>query len=392
MPKLHYEIAVLILTMVPSCVWSQNAPDTSGDTNQSWTSTDQQQNTSGVTNPTRTTQSHTESKGRTVDKQSVERLGSGGRYEGYLDTEKETVRVDATTVRTVQRTYGRDPDGRKTLTQVTEEEVRTLPRGEQKVVRTTSNPDTNGRLQVIQREIQESRQTSATVREMNTTMFTPNIDGSLAPTVKTRERQTQAGEHETTFQKSTSLRDSSGNWQVLEVRQGTVKEASDGSRTKEENVLRPNIEGNLAVAERTVSKDSASTMGEKRQTVETYSTEVPGNVSDGRLQLNQRVTTVQRASPDGRQSTNQEVEQRNPAAPSDGLRVTQKTIDIVRPGISGTTSETQTVQQSDGNGGLSTVWVDTRKTDKAPVVQVDTKKSGNSPAVQVNTGNSTKPQ
>src|SRR5437588_592457 len=221
--------------------WAQSGGQ--GDTNQSWNSTSDQHSPSGDSNPIRTVESHKEENGRTVDKQSLERLGPDGRYEPYRDTERESVRVDANTIRTVERTFGRGPDGQKALVQVREEETRRLPDGEQKVVRTVSNPDANGRLQMVQRE-----------------------------------------------------------------------------------------------------------PGETKQTVESYSTEVPGGSGDGKLQLNQRVTRVGRKSADGSQQSEEQVEQRNPAAPGEAPRMTQKTIDIVRPNGSGEAKETRTIQSLDGNG------------------------------------------
>ena len=96
-------------------------------------------------------------------------MGMYGRYAPYLDLQKETVKVDANTVRTIERAYGRDSDGRKTLVQVNEEEKRTLPGGVTKTVRTTSNPDANGSLQVVQREIQDTRQINPNVEETKST-------------------------------------------------------------------------------------------------------------------------------------------------------------------------------------------------------------------------------
>ena len=107
----------------------------SGETSPSWTATNQKQ-LPGSVNPTRTSETHTAAGGRTADNQSIERMGIYGRFEPYLDVQKETIKIDANTVRTIDRTFGRDSDGRKTLVQVTEEETRTLPGGEIKVVRT----------------------------------------------------------------------------------------------------------------------------------------------------------------------------------------------------------------------------------------------------------------
>jgi hypothetical protein len=363
-------VLVFALAQLSAQAQDQGGSDSStGDTSQSWTATTQQQLTSNE-NPTKTLENHTESGRRTVDNQSIQAMGTDGRYEPYSDVQKETVKVDATTTRTVERAFGRDSEGRKTLVQVTEEETRTLPGGEVKVVRTTSDPDANGALQTVQQEVRNTRQINPNVQETKRTILTTSTNGGLAPSVQTTDRETKTGEHSVAFHKSTSLPDSNGNWQVSEVREGTVKR--DGKvQTKEENVLRPGTDGNLSVVERTVSKESENASGEKRETVETYSTNLPGTPIDGSLRLNQQVSTVHRQSENGTQSTKTVVEQRNPAQPSDSLQVTQEAIDIVRPGAAGTTRETQTLRALDPNGDLGVVSVDTRKQDNAPAVRID---------------------
>jgi hypothetical protein len=337
------------------------------DTKRSWTATTQQQLPGGV-NPTRTSETHTEAGGRTVDSQSVEHMGMYGRYEPYQDVQKETVRVDATTVRTIERTFGRDSGGGKTLVQVTEEEKRSLPGGEVKVVRTTSNPDANGGLQIVQRETQDTRQIGPNVQETKTTLLTPSSNGGLVASRQTQERQTKITDHNAEFRKSTLLPDLNGIWQLSEVREGTIKQ--DGKeRTKEERVLRPGSDGNLSVVERTVGKESESAKGANYGTVEPYATDLPGG--DGRLSLEQRVTTIHRRDQTGTESTEVQTQQRNPGEPSAGLRLTQKAIDIVRPGPGGSNRETQTIQSLDSNGNLGVVSVDTRKQDNKSTIQVD---------------------
>jgi hypothetical protein len=361
---------LLAVCLTSQCVNAQTpavADSSSGDSSQSWTATSQQHLPSNL-NPTRTSESHTEGGGRVVDDQSIEHIGLDGRYAPYLDLQKETVKVDANTVRTVERAFGRDSDGRKTLVQVTEEEKRSLPGGQVKIVRTTSNPDANGVMQMVQREIQDTRQVSSNVQETKSTLLTPSSNGGLTASLQTTERETKTSDHNIVFRKSTLLPDSNGNWQLSEVREGTVKD--DGKdRTKEERVLRPGTDGNLSLVGRTVSKESQTAAGEKRDTVETYSNNLPGVPIDGTLRLSQRVTTVQRKGEDGTQSSETQVQQPNPGQPGDSPRVTQEAIDIVRPG--GTTRETQTIRSLDSNGSLGVVSVDTRKQDNASATQVD---------------------
>jgi hypothetical protein len=166
------------------------------------------------------------------------------------------------------------------LVQVTEEEEQISPSGDSKVVRATSNPDTNGNLQLVQREIEETKKTSADTEETKTTVMLPSVNGGLAPAMQTQERRKHSGDNVVEFQKTTLLPDGAGNWQVGEVKQGTAKH--DGkNRSTEERVSRPDSAGKLGEISRTVSKQSETASGEKRKTVETYSTDVPGSAPDG---------------------------------------------------------------------------------------------------------------
>ena len=108
---------------------AQTSDSQTNNTDKSWTATTESQ--SDNVNPTRTTESHSQHGNRTLDTQTVQRLGTDGHFEPYQDIEKETVKVDATTVRTITRAFARDSSGGKTLVQVTEEEKHTLPGGQE---------------------------------------------------------------------------------------------------------------------------------------------------------------------------------------------------------------------------------------------------------------------
>ncbi len=343
--------------------------------NQSWTATSQQGDMGGLVNPTRTSETHSESNGRVVDKTSVETFGPDGRYVPYSETEKESVRVNDTTVRTIERTFARGPNGERTLIQEKQEESRSLPGGEQKVVRTTSSPDANGALQVVRRELEDSKQPSPGVRETHTTVLTPDVNGGLTPAVQIEQREMKSSDGTIETKKSTLLSDGSGRWQLSEIRESTSKQESGQPRSKDERVLRPNANGTLAVVERSVTKQTDAGPRETHNTSETYSTNVPGQAGDDHLQLVQRESTVRRTTATGAQSTTRQVQQTNPGNPSDGLRVTMETIDIVRPGSSGNANETRTILTPDSNGRLGEVWIDTGKTGNPSAIEVDTRTS-----------------
>src|SRR5580658_8922894 len=249
-------------------LWAQTSDSATGDANKSWTTTTELQ--SDNANPARIVKSHTQSGNRTGDNQSIERRGPDGQFEPYQDIEKTTVQVNATTVRTTTRTFGRDADGAKTLVQVTEEEKHTLPGGNSSVVRSTSNPDADGNLQLVQRQIEETKTISKNVEETKTTVMLPGINGDLAPAMKMQERRERGANDTVVSQKTTLLPDSNGNWQTGEVRETTTRQ-DGGNRSTEERVSRPDPDGKLSEVSRTVSKDSENAPGERRNTVETYS-------------------------------------------------------------------------------------------------------------------------
>jgi len=356
-------ISVILCVGSVLCAQAQDAQP--NNTNESWTATTQ--TSVDNTNPSRTTESHAKSGNRSVDKQSVEVLGPNGRYLPDSETDKETVQVNATTTRTVERTYRWDVNGQRNLVQVTEEEARSSASGDAQVVRRTSNPDANGNLHVVQREVADTRKTSPDAEETKTTVYRADGNGGLNPSLRTQELQKRSADHRVEVKKTTLVPDSSGNWEVGEVKESTIYQ--DGrNRTSEERVSHPDSEGRLSEVSRTVGKETETAAGEKNNTVETYSTDAPGLAPDGSLHLNQRVTTVQKKNSGGK-TTEQQVEQPNSGDPNAGLQVSTKTKYIVRYGASGT-QQTKTIQAHDINGTFSVVSVETTKSDQAPAAQV----------------------
>jgi len=235
-------------------------------------------------------------------------------------------------------------------------------------VRITSNPDLNGKLQPVQREIVETKRIGVNLDESKTTVMLPSINGGLAPVLKTDEVRKRSANDAVEARKTTLLSDGAGNWQVSEIRQSTFRQETD-NRTTDERILRRDAEGKPNEVSRVVSKRSESNSGEKRAMVETYSIDVPGKTQDGSLHMVERATTVQRTTATAEQITDQRVEQPNPGDPDSGLRVSVLINDTMQPGPFGVQS-THTVQMRDSNGSFGVVSVDTTKSDKVPIIQV----------------------
>jgi len=315
--------------------------------------------------PVRIIESHSENGNHTLDKRSVEIRRTDGHFEPYQDIERETVQVDGSTVRTTTRTFSRDVNKARALVQITEEEQRTLPTGESTTIRITSNPDVNGKLQVSERDTAHSKRIAEHVEEIQTTVESLSING-LAPAVKTREIRKRNANDTVQSEKATLLLDGGGKWQVNEIRQTTSRQEAD-SRITEERISRLDAEGKLSEISRVVTKEPETSTGEKRNTVETYSIDVPGTARDGNLHMVERVRTSSQSDASGTRTTGQVVEQINAGDPAAGLRVSVLVNDKVVPVPSGEQS-TVTIRGRDLNGGFSIVSIDTTKSDRIPTI------------------------
>lgn len=351
-----------------ACALAQDAQPTkwvpynpAKDKGESWTVTTETSDPNAA--PSRMTESHSKSGNRSVDKQRVEVFGLNHRYQPAFETEKETIRVNDTTTRTVVRTYNWDENGRRKLVQVTEEEARSTANGDVQAVRTTSNSDINGNLQIVQREVADTQKTSADAQETKTTVYLADGNGNFTTARQTQELHKRSDDHRIEEKKTTLLPDGNGNFKVAEVKEKTIQE--DGkNRTTEERVSHSDLNGRLSETSRTVDRETETPEGEKSNMVDIYSTNNPGLTGDGRLHLNQRVSTVQKKDSNGR-ITEQQIERPNPGNPHDRPEVRAKTKYVVRYASPGT-QETKTTQERDINGNWKVVRVETRKSDEAP--------------------------
>ena len=371
-PKLGW--VLLMVAAVWACTLSSVAqmsdPTITDQPDHSWTSTtdSKSDNLLPTRLPVRIIESHSQNGERTLDKRSVEIHGTDGHFEPYQDIERETLQVDATTVRTVTRTFSQDVNGKKTLMQVTEEEKHILPGGDSNIVRVTYNPDVNGKLQPVQRDLIGTKKTGKDTAETNTTVMLTNINGGLAPAFKTREVR-KAGDNNTAeTEKTTWLPDVNGKWQVSEIRQDVATPEANGRRI-EETVFRPDAEGKLVQISRAVSHELQTASGDKRSSVETYSIDVPGTPQDGRLHLVERKTSISHSSSTREARTEQKVEQINPGDPNRGLRVSVLVDGTIVPVPQGEEASV-TIRARDSNGNFGTVSVDTTHSDRIPTIQI----------------------
>ena len=349
---------LVIVLCVGSFIVARAQDSQSNNRNESWTITAESKTEN--TNPSRTTESHTKSGNRTVDKQRKEVLGPDDHYQPDSDTETETIHVNDSTTRTVVRTYKWDGNGRRQLSQVTQEDARTTASGDKQVTRTTSNSDVNGYSQVVQREVSDTTKSSPDTQETKTTLSRADGNGGFSTLRQTHELEKRNADHSVEVKKTMLIPDGNGNWQVGEVKEQTSKE--DGkNRTTEERISRSDVNGKLSELSRTVGQETETAAGEKSNTVDTFSKQLPGSAGDGTLQLNRRVSTIQKKDSTG-EKTEQQVEERNLGNQSDGLQVSTKAKYVVQYAAAGT-QQTKTTQVRDSAGNFSVVSVETQKSD-----------------------------
>jgi hypothetical protein len=336
------------------------------DANKSWTATTDFKRSD--VNPPRIIESHTQNGNRTLDKRTVQFGGFDGHFQTFEEIETETLQVDASTVRTTTRTFGRDGEGRKTLVQVAEEEKQRLPGGDSNMVRAVFTSDLNGKLQPVRPESVETKRIDTDTEQTNSTVMLPSINGGFAPAIQTHEVRKRGPNNTLESEVSTLRRDGAGNWQVSELRQATIRD--DGkNRSTEERVSRRDAEGKIGEVSRLVSMESENDSREKYRVEETYSIDVPGTTRDGGLHLVERATATQRITATGEQIAEKKVEQPNPGAPDAGLRLSIVVDDTVRRGPSGVQA-TRTVRTRDPNGSFGVVEVDMTNSDKVLTIQV----------------------
>ena len=219
--------------------------------------------------PWRRVQIRSESEGREVVVETIEVPGIEGRLAPTQEIVTETNRTAPNTAQTRRDVFRFAPDGRRLLSETTESLRETLASGDARAIHNTSAPDLNGRLSLTSRQIEQTRSAAPDARETHTTLLVPDVNETLRATARTEytERLINPGlvRHDSTQ----LVRDINGRWQPIEVRRGEAREMAALERMEEETIERRDMNGNLAVEERNVTRRSNA--NDKEQVViETY--------------------------------------------------------------------------------------------------------------------------
>ena len=303
--------------------------------------------TAGDGGPWQRTQTRTESGGRQVLVETLELPDVDGR----LRPVRETVVESAGTTPVRREVSGFNLDRRRQLVETTDSRQDAAAVGESRVVHDTSSPDVNGRLALTSREIERTRSVGPNARQTETTFLVPTLNQRLEEIERIvyNEKRLDAGviQHDGVHLR----RDVNGRWQTLETRRAEVREAGPAEQRDEETIEQADINGHLAVVERTVTRRFRSD-GQDHLVIESYAPYAsvwPG--SDRRLVLRERVH--QTTTADGARTVD-EVEGVNLVAPDDPMRVVRRTVATRRQTGNGFVIERQ-VFERDVNGRMRLV-------------------------------------
>ena len=300
----------------------------------------------GAATPWRLVQTTRQSGDRETTTEIEEAPNTDGRMVPVRETVVEVIRA-GTIVRTTVQTFGVGMSGQR-LPLETRESVEEQPAaGRVRSTDTIWRPDANGRLAVGERIVDETL-TAPEGRRMERTIHRPDLNGQLRPMERTEHVERYNASQEVRSTTTESQVDVNNRWQVTEVRNldtrtiGTTEDA-------EETIQQRDLNGALWERARTVSRATGRN-GREDLVVETFTHDPYLSGSSTRPSLSARVrrTTTPRA--DGGRQIVEEVEERNPVAVDDPLRIVRRVVETMRrTGAGGWETERQVFERDPNN-------------------------------------------
>jgi hypothetical protein len=291
-----------------------------------------------------------DSGGRKVVVEIVEGPDIEGRLASFEEVVTETTQ-GADSTQTRQDVFRITSEGRRQLLETNESRQDTRPNGETSVVHNTWAADVNGRLRLTARLVEETRSSAPDVRRTDTTLLVPGINEALRETERTESTARRISPEVVRHDSTHLVRDINGRWKPIEIRRGDVRTMASSERIEEETIQRPDLNGNLAVSEVTVTR-SSRTKEQEQVVIESYAphTDVRGN--NGRPPLSERVHRTTTATADGGHYTVEEVEGRSPVSPNEPMRVIRRTVTTVSPSGNGEFVTQRQIFERDLDGRL----------------------------------------
>jgi len=311
----------------------------------------------------RATHTRNTSSDREVIVDAIERPNVDGRMARSQETVRETRRSGPNTTETRRDLYGFGVDGRRSLLETTQSQQQTLGNGDTSAVHDTVTPDLNGHTGLTSRQVDRTRPTGPDGRETDTTFLSPHYNDGLREAARDLYTESRSG-GSVRYDSTHQIRDVNDRWQASEMRAGEIQDSGASERSQEETIQRLDMNGKLAVAERTVTRRSTTTERED-VVIERYAPYVDRLLgADRGLALSERVhrTTTTRA--DGGSDILEEVEGRNPVALTEPMRLVRRTVTSVRRSGADQWLTQRQVYERDVNGRLQVVGTETESSSE----------------------------
>jgi hypothetical protein len=311
--------------------------------------------------PWRRVERTTESGGRKIIIETVEAPGVEGKWEPLEEVVTDSTRTANTTTRTQRDVFRFDLSRQRKLAETTQSELETQANASTNVQRTWV-ADLDGRLTLSSGYVEHTRLVSPGLQQRDATWLLRSPEGSLREVERATSTEQQVSSAVVRHDSTNAVRDPNGRWVPTEARNGETRGIGSAERVEEETIQRSNLNGTLVVNDKVVTRTSESN-GESRVVIETYSQNAEGFVrSDSRLALRERVRRSTTVAADGGWSTVEEIETRNPQAPNDPMRVTRRTLVMVRSLAPGRWVTQRQMFERDPNGRMVLVTDDTEET------------------------------
>lgn len=348
----------IVLTSVAA--GAQQGGDTTTTPSEPATSAIQQTYSTGGLLPLRRVERTTVSGGRKVIIETAEAPGVEGQWHPVEEVISSTTQPGITTTRTQRDVFRFDAQRQRRLAETTESE-QTRANGSTRNDQRTWVVDLDGRLTLSSGYTEERRLVSPGIQQNNTTVSVRSPEGSLREAERTESNEHEVSADVVRHDSTHLMRDPNGRWVPIEARGRETRGIGSAERVEEETVQGPNLNGALVVRDKVLTRTSESD-GENRVVIETYSQGAEGFVrSDSRLALQQRIRRSTTAAADGGGSTIEEIEARDPLAPSDPMRVTRRTVVTVRNAGPGRRVTERQMFERDVNGRMVLVSTDSEE-------------------------------
>ena len=192
------------------------------------------------------------------------------------------------------------------------------------------------------------------MQRTDTTLLLPDINDTIRETERTEHTAQRVAPQVVRHDSTHLVRDINGQWKPIEIRRGEVREIGSSERVEEETIQRPDLNGNLAVAETNVIRSSRSKDQEQVE-IDTYAPRTDVHGTNGRPPLSERIHRTTTATANGGRYTVEDVEARSRVSPNEPLQVVRRIVTTVTPvGADQFVTERQ-VFERDVNGRLRLV-------------------------------------